>query len=400
MQQHLYGRTLKPSLGISFTERWASFLEDSPVNHSVVQENEKETKIPDTSSPSFWTALEGVDRPLFFWKMLQASFPQGLQETNGETHQEHQFCSMSSASWNEWVIGQRQAYLVRQKLGHLTRENGSSSWPTASTRDHKGGYEGGRIRDGKLSMDTLDVAVQAYTEGGLADQGNLNTSGNHQELWRTPSSSDEEGGIMEMREGCAGKYKLRDHVHAKWSTPQARDWQTPEDWDAWSKRAEFQKQKGVNLHLPLSSQSIHVEQKWATPQSRDAKGAEGRMIREGNVSDLPSQTEVENNGTWNRNNGKLNPRWVETLMGLPVGWVMPSCQNPITPQGESQEPTMRAIGNWMTPEAQNSIGYHMSNGKKVLKLGSQVIQTYTSPVTTAQTSCDCSETEFFQQQQS
>ena len=28
--------------------------------------------------------------------------------------------------------------------------------------------------------------------------------------------------------------------------------------------------------------------------------------------------------------GKLNPRWVETLMGLPVGWVMPSCAFPVT----------------------------------------------------------------------
>ena len=27
--------------------------------------------------------------------------------------------------------------------------------------------------------------------------------------------------------------------------------------------------------------------------------------------------------------GKLNPRWVETLMGLPIGWVMPSCTNPV-----------------------------------------------------------------------
>lgn len=26
---------------------------------------------------------------------------------------------------------------------------------------------------------------------------------------------------------------------------------------------------------------------------------------------------------------KLNPRWVETLMGLPVGWVMPSCMSPV-----------------------------------------------------------------------
>jgi hypothetical protein len=29
-------------------------------------------------------------------------------------------------------------------------------------------------------------------------------------------------------------------------------------------------------------------------------------------------------------NAKLNPRWVETLMGLPVGWTMPSCASPVT----------------------------------------------------------------------
>jgi hypothetical protein len=31
-----------------------------------------------------------------------------------------------------------------------------------------------------------------------------------------------------------------------------------------------------------------------------------------------------------RATGKLNPRWVETLMGLPIGWVMPSCTSPQT----------------------------------------------------------------------
>jgi len=34
------------------------------------------------------------------------------------------------------------------------------NWPTPSARDHKGGYIGGRIRNGKVSFDTLDVAVQ------------------------------------------------------------------------------------------------------------------------------------------------------------------------------------------------------------------------------------------------
>lgn len=28
--------------------------------------------------------------------------------------------------------------------------------------------------------------------------------------------------------------------------------------------------------------------------------------------------------------GKLNPRWVEALMGLPIGWVMASCASPVT----------------------------------------------------------------------
>jgi hypothetical protein len=35
-----------------------------------------------------------------------------------------------------------------------------AGWPTASSRDVKGGYQGGRIRKGKISTDTLDVAAQ------------------------------------------------------------------------------------------------------------------------------------------------------------------------------------------------------------------------------------------------
>jgi hypothetical protein len=35
-----------------------------------------------------------------------------------------------------------------------------AGWPTPRVRDVKGGYEGGRIRDGKVSVDSLDVAGQ------------------------------------------------------------------------------------------------------------------------------------------------------------------------------------------------------------------------------------------------
>ena len=46
-------------------------------------------------------------------------------------------------------------------------------WPTPSTRDYKGGYLGGRIRNGKVSWDTLDVAVQ-HTDNQNKDGGQLN----------------------------------------------------------------------------------------------------------------------------------------------------------------------------------------------------------------------------------
>ena len=46
-------------------------------------------------------------------------------------------------------------------------------WPTPSTRDYKGGYIGGRIRNGKISRDTLDVAVQ-YTDNQDKIHGTLN----------------------------------------------------------------------------------------------------------------------------------------------------------------------------------------------------------------------------------
>ena len=52
---------------------------------------------------------------------------------------------------------------------------------------------------------------------------------------------------------------------------------------------------------------------WATPDVSDRRSNNCRQI-----------------GLSNQTQGKLNPRWVETLMGLPVGWTMPSCASPVT----------------------------------------------------------------------
>jgi hypothetical protein len=51
--------------------------------------------------------------------------------------------------------------LMSQVAAHAVPVN--RMWPTPSSRDGKGGYIGGRIRNGKVSWDTLDVAVQSVS---------------------------------------------------------------------------------------------------------------------------------------------------------------------------------------------------------------------------------------------
>lgn len=60
-----------------------------------------------------------------------------------------------------------------------TRETDCGLWPTASARDHKGGYQGGRIRDGKWSTDTLDVAVQLTAWPTVTTQDNVQVTGQY-----------------------------------------------------------------------------------------------------------------------------------------------------------------------------------------------------------------------------
>jgi hypothetical protein len=192
------------------------------------------------------------------------------------------------------------------------------------------------------------------------------------------------------------------------------------NWQTATVSTGAHRQKDVSMTDKLDQQV----KSWATPQSRDAKGAEGRMIREGHCSDLPSQTEVAPTGQWNRSNGKLNSRWVEILMNLPVGWTMPSCQSPVTiapiaelvvsvggnwPTASTMDaitPTrdllsMESKGHWgKKPRSRaNGIGFTAPNTGKLSEMVNY-IQTSTSPVTIEPTNSDSSATELSQQQQS
>ena len=127
-------------------------------------------------------------------------------------------------------------------------------------------------------MDTLDVAVQAHRTGGLLAPANPSTHGNRPESWLTPRANE----------------------------PSA-------DSNFVTRMGD----RGQHCHVSLTTQA----KAWATPE-----GMSGGKVSCGGKrkNELLLTGQVRENGS-----GKLNPRWVETLMGLPVGWTMASCLQPI-----------------------------------------------------------------------
>ena len=256
--QHLSGRILNPSHGQSFVTAWTSSLAVIPASPSAQ---------PESGSAPMTLATSGLSSQTEFDFFAPASASSRMSKDTSASDSER-----SLESWNQSVTKRRGEYSARLKSAHRTSGSASSSWPTSNARDWKDSITGTHPPSRpNLSEQTLGQAVSVAH--GQAAPANPSTDGSRQGLWRTPSSSDGEGGVMEMREGCAGKYKLRDHVVAE-----QKSWAT------------------------------------ATVSTGAHRQKDGSMTPK-----LDQQV-----------SGKLNPRWVETLMGLPVGWVMPSCASPVT----------------------------------------------------------------------
>jgi hypothetical protein len=319
--QHLCSRTLKPSHTESFVDKWTSSLEDSRVSHSQLLESVKLLKTPDTCSPTSQTELESANLELFSLKTYKESSP-AKQQT------ESQFSNMSSESWKDWVTEQRQEYSQRKKSAHLTNASEFSSlgWPTASVA---GCVEGGVAKN----VEMTSGGFKATRENGTSYGAKLRDAViHHEKNWATPQTFDANNLVrtpeklaQTRAEKNAGCMNLREQVHypdMDHSRKAAQNWptiQASEPRQGYQDRTRGK--KGSQKSLTTVVMDGHQDQanlntngknqeSWSTPQARDWKGAEGRAYK-GQTKDFPAQTETT---------GKLNPDWVEQLMGLPVGW--------------------------------------------------------------------------------
>jgi len=261
---------------------------------------------------------------------------------------------MSSETWKKEVTVQRGEYSARLKQVRHINEKESLSWPTATQGDPEGGSQkdriemtnsgfklrkknkpdityGAKLRDAVEYHEDKNWPTPRAGNPGSRKKGTGGKVLNEEvKNWATPQAMDgrsdvrkpEERSEKAKKSGCSN---LREQVH-NWATPNTLDHLPPKEGEAMQRLYDTHR-KGrkspSNLREQVnpksypntlqdqdkSSTSGKSQESWATPTQglgmQGTPGNQGRSL----VKDLKIKT-----------TSRLNPNWVEQLMGLPVGW--------------------------------------------------------------------------------
>ena len=280
----LSGRILKPSHTSSFTDEWTSSLEATHVNHSARQGSEQDQTTQDTFGLSSQTEFDLCDPRC-------ASLRTSKDTSRWDS-------PASSATWKNWVTKRRGEYSARLNAVRHTNGSVSSSWPTASSRDWK---------------DSAGMATSSINKDG-SDRNRID------QLPRAVFHDH-------------GRSLVGQQTATRMTSARSADLSMQKNASALAQRRMESSMKNLmesctddqNNFGPVALDSPSTDgsrpESWATPTARDFKSGRGKEDRD--YKELTPM--VERTQIW-----KLNPRWVETLMGLPVGWTLPSCTQPVT----------------------------------------------------------------------
>ena len=274
----LFGRICEPSMAARGAERWIASWADFHVNRSPWLANAEESRTPGTSGPTSPGSSTSAD-PSGRSSKTSPAYSASLLPMDGLP------TSTSRTTYLEWVSALRRESTARRKSAHRISGSACSSWPTPKVI--QGGPESARRK---------------------------------QELGRTASG----GGDLQS-------------TAVNWPTPMARDG---------AKRSGGKRKKD-----DLSSR---VEA-WPSPTAHDGRrpGLDAKSTQGANLSKSVSQFSLQDLGTGTDGLGssppgqtspppsagkpKLNPLFVEWLMGFPEGW---------SDAGNPTDPT--AYAHWET----------------------------------------------------
>jgi hypothetical protein len=372
--KHLSGRTLKRSRQNNFTDWWTSSLEATRANRSVPPVNDSEPKTQDTSGrfceeqfelfdqveSSLKTSKDTyrLDSPRYsaIWtKMVIEQRGEYLARRNAARATRENECSSmenwptaAARDWKDspgpWMYDAvNPDGTERNRTDQLARAVYHQQWPTPTARDHKDSGE--NVDYKKLAKKhKLAGAVQSWPTPttaeaqkipnvanygqkglsnhpairGLPDREKLRKSGKNPEQWPTPNTMDvlpprpneklaEENRTRGGRKNRQALSNLREAVQS----PKYQNWPTPKAGDPGSRKP------GTGGKV-LAEEAQKNPEQWATPRAASAMAAtitENQVDRStrrgnGNLEEQQHQSVGQ----------KLNPNWVEQLMGVPAAW--------------------------------------------------------------------------------
>lgn len=235
-----------------------SSRQDSPANHSASPESEPGQTITAICGPKLSQPFARYNPDSCSWRMCQGWL----------------LADISAPSWETWpkagliVAGE---FYPHPKWERRISEIDFGLWPTP--RANKiGGYSSPGFRP------TLEQAVR---------------------MWRTPSATDgERGGTVTENMDSMSLTQQVNTPH-KWPTPRAHE--------------TIDLNKGNRPQNGADNLATAVTRLMTpTPSSNDWKGSSKAGQRRGQLTD-PAMGVIQPGG-------KLNPTWVEWLMGFPLGW--------------------------------------------------------------------------------
>lgn len=289
----LYGTISQPSMADRGVASFMSSLRATLANPGVTPASEKDTT---TSALCSMTLPE-----------LSMRFNPSLYSLRTSAEQ-LTFDSIARPSSKAWTTELRRDYSARLKWAHRTGGSESFSWATPDCAPDAPN------RNANVKCREASLGPQAAN-------------------WRTPQGQEPQINPDKLTgEDGHRKYNKETGRLAQYSvTQQAANWTSPNCFDVFTANLKSSQQTDGSKHSVNLSQEV---QTWPTPASRDVKGdiLDESMIRKDGKSrmdqlpcmasrfsllDPPTSTPGEKSSTSAR---RLNPLFVEWLMGLPIGW--------------------------------------------------------------------------------
>ncbi len=325
--KRLFGRTCERLTASRGAAEWIASLPAIRANRSVARASSKDAKIHATSGRTSRASSAKWSR-------------NGSSLRTSPTICGSDFAK-SPASYDAWATGLRQDCLRRLKLARLISESVSSSWLTPhgmSGQDHTGkNGAGGEFAKQATRWGTPTIG----TAGGRGQEAPTHGSRlqDQSRNWPTARSEDAEScgnhpGSVDSLTGAAkgwqtpatDSFRSRggDRINEQGLDQQARTWPTTQEHNGQGAPGASCKQRGSRR-----SDLVRDAAQWPTPVRGDHRsGVTGNIAKKNArpLCEVACQSSLQARTTSPRGKNssasipRLNPRFVEMLMGFPVGW--------------------------------------------------------------------------------